>query len=110
MTPDGSQSPAVPFVFEKKRLCRRFSEASKNLFRSFLKKIASVGENRAEGRAPAGQISPTELENRKNERKVKCEERKNRRQRAKKPKTNGKSNVKIENFADSEQKVKNERK
>ena len=63
-----------PFVFEEKRFCRwKFQEAKIN-FRSFLKKNASVGENRAEGRAAAGQISPTELENRKNERKLKCED------------------------------------
>ena len=41
-------SPAVPFVFEKKRLCRRFSETAKIIFRSFLRKNAFVGGNSME--------------------------------------------------------------
>ena len=89
-----------PFVFDKKRFCRRFFKRSKKLFRSFLKKIASVGENRAEGRIPASKISPTELENRKNELKTKCEDSKFHRQSLKIAKTNGKRNVKIQNFTD----------
>ena len=63
-----------PFVFDKMRLCRRFSETSKKFFRSFLIKKASVGDNQADGEVPSVQISPTERENRKNERNEKCED------------------------------------
>ena len=82
------------------RLCRRFSETSKKFFRSFLIKKASVVENQADGEVPSVQISPTERENRKNERNSKCEHFENRRHGAKMSKTNGIPNVKIEKIAD----------
>ena len=65
---------SFPFVFEENRFCRRFSKAVKKSFRSFLRKNSSVGENQAEGSPLAVQITPTERENRKNERNLKCED------------------------------------
>ena len=93
-------SPAVPFVFEKKRLCRWKFQEAKIIFRSFLKKNAFVGENSLLICFWGVKKSPIASKKAKNERKLKCEERKNHRQSLKNAKTNGKSNVKSEKIAD----------
>ena len=70
-----------------------------------MRKNSSVGENQAEGSPLAVQITPTERENRKNERNLKCEDLKIRRQEEENAKTNGISNVKIEKITDKRKKT-----
>ena len=98
-----------PFVFDKKCFCRWKSSRGRSSPISDFTDRAWKSQKRTEWEMWRLKKSPTELKKTKNERNLKCEHWKNRRQSSKKPKTNGISNVNIEkkktslsDFADSD--------
>ena len=89
-----------PFVFDKNRLCRWIPERSKIIFRSFLIKNASVGDFSRGRKNYSVRFWRKSLLSAKIEQREEFQQVRFHRQSLKIAKTNGKRNVKIQNFTD----------